>query len=149
MNDHDVLAAAPARERGVALMAVIVVLLALIVIATPFSISMQNQDRTAQLQSFQTKSEKSALAALTMAEEALTKTIELNDETPYVDTNQGLTVDQANQLRVMTRHTGVSTPGCWKLCLPTIDPTLDRSLLHDLLGANGRCLTELLVRIER
>ena len=80
-------------ERGVALMAVIAVLMALIVIATPFSISMQNQDRSASLQTFQTKTQKSTWAALSMAEEALTSTAPLADETPYVDTNDELRVD--------------------------------------------------------
>ena len=36
-------------DRGIALMAVIVVLLALVAIATPFALSMRNHDRTSSM----------------------------------------------------------------------------------------------------
>lgn len=85
-----------AGDRGIALVAVVVVLLALIAIATPFSLSMRNQARTAEVQTTQALAEKSVATALSMAEKQLAQTDPEVDPTPYADDERELLVDLAD-----------------------------------------------------
>jgi len=70
-----------------------VVLLALIAIATPFSLSMRNQAQTAEVQTTQSLAEKSVATALSMAEKQLAETQPEFDATPYADDEKELRVD--------------------------------------------------------
>lgn len=81
-----------ARQRGVALMAVILVLMALVAIALPFSLSMRNQGKAATVTVYQAKAALSARAGLNLAEEELAATDPELDPTPYHDTRDELSV---------------------------------------------------------
>ncbi|MBI4878200.1 MAG: hypothetical protein HY812_00870 [Planctomycetes bacterium] len=80
------------KERGAALMAVILVLMALITIALPFALSMRSQDKSATIQVFREKSQVTARSALSLAEEMLAATDPDRDETPHYDSPEELAV---------------------------------------------------------
>ncbi len=86
-------------EGGVALIAVILVLLALVAIATPFSLSMRNQLRAATHQAKQSKAEQTLRSALTLAEEALAKTEVSRDDTPHWDDRDELAVSLSDEAK--------------------------------------------------
>ncbi len=81
------------RQRGAALMAVILVLMALITIAMPFALSMRSQDHSAAVQVYREKSQVSARSALALAEELLAATDPDRDETPHYDAPEELAVN--------------------------------------------------------
>lgn len=82
-------------ERGIALMAVVVVLLLLVVIATPFSMSMRNQDKAAAVVTYKAKASQSIRSALALAEESLSATDPERDPTPQHDGPEEWAIDPA------------------------------------------------------
>jgi len=80
------------RESGVALMAVLLVLMALVAIALPFSLSMRNQERSATVAVYQAKAQASVEAVLRLAEEELSLTDSTRDATPHYDSPEELSV---------------------------------------------------------
>ncbi|MFH0947194.1 MAG: hypothetical protein V2A76_18555, partial [Planctomycetota bacterium] len=80
------------RNRGVALMAVLLVLMALVAIALPFSLSMRNQDHSATVQVYGAKAAASVDAALRLAEEELALTDGSVDQTPHYDSEAEVSI---------------------------------------------------------
>lgn len=73
------------RERGIALVTVLLVLAALVALATPFSLSMRNEDRGASHRAHEARAEQDLQAALEWAEERLSGTEDTVDPTPLWD----------------------------------------------------------------
>jgi len=85
------------RENGVALISVVIVLLALVIIATPFSISMRNYSESSTDFLHRTRAAKECEALRNLAMEKLKETHHFYDtETPYSDTPAELEVDMEN-----------------------------------------------------
>lgn len=80
-------------ERAIALVTVLVVLLALIAIATPFAMSMRNHERATAVLAEQTRASQSLRSALAAAEAAIAQTDPANDPTPQVDSLSEFDID--------------------------------------------------------
>ena len=106
---------AATRERGVALMAVILVLLALVAIATPFALSMRNQDRAAATQVHRSRAESTVEAGLALAEEVLVRTSPGVDPTPHWDGPEELSVRLKSELEAYEANANDPTGSIWSV----------------------------------
>ncbi len=79
-------------ERGIAIVAVLIVLLALVAIATPFALSMRNGQTAAAQHVADSKSTQSLQSTMAEAENAVQRTHVSRDESPHFDSLEELTV---------------------------------------------------------
>lgn len=103
----------PARthERAIALIAVILVLVSLAVIATPFALSMRNQDRAAALLAYNNRAVEGVRSTARVAAEQLAQSDPSIDPTPHWDGPDELTVRL--DLKAYSKNVNDPTGSIW------------------------------------